>query len=252
MAHFLQETIAVLGCGHMGRAMVQGWLRAEALAPASIIATTKSAASAQKLRDELGIRATDGGNAEAATQASVIIVAVKPWLVAEVLDELELVVGPKQLLVSVAASIPASFLQARLHRKEVSIARAMPNLPVAFGQGVVGIAMGASPAEATARQALRERLEKLFAPLGQTVVLEDAQMDALTALAGSGPAYIYMVIEAMAMAGGEAWAAGGGGFAGGDADGVGGGVACEGERRASGRASRPSDDARGNDDCRFA
>lgn len=199
MEKLLSEKVAVLGCGRMGSAMVEGWLRAKVFEPSAITATTATAASAARLREKFGIPVTEGGNAEAAANASVVVLAVKPWLIPKVLDELRLALTHGQLVLSVAASVPLGFLAARLHGSQAIVARAMPNLPVAFGQGVVGFA--ATAESLPPGSAAETRLHELLAPLGTTLRLEDGQIDALTALAGSGPAYIYMVIEAMTMAG---------------------------------------------------
>lgn len=187
--------IAILGAGNMGAALAGGMIRACVVAPEDIRATTRSEARAAELRERLGIAVTAGGNAAAAKGADILVLAVKPGTVPKVVKEIRDVLTDRQILISLAAALPISIIEDAA-ACAMPVFRAMPNIPVVVEEGAIGICHNTV---ATAEH--RAEVERIFRAVGITAFVEEEQMDAVTALSGSGPAYIYMVIEAMMAAG---------------------------------------------------
>lgn len=187
--------IAVLGAGNMGAALLGGILKAGVVAPEDVRATTRTEAHAADLRKRLGIAATAGGNAAAAAGADIVVLAVKPGTVPKIVVEIRDVLDEQQILLSVAAALPIAVIE-NAAACRMPVFRAMPNIPVVVGEGAIGICHNS-----LATDEHREQVESMFRAVGVTVFVDEEQMDAVTALSGSGPAYIYMVIEAMMAAG---------------------------------------------------
>lgn len=179
----------------MGAALIGGMLKAGVTRTGEIFATTKTESRAKDLCERFGIAASAGGNKEAAGAADVVVLAVKPGMAPKVVREVRDVLDEKRVLVSLAAALPISAIETAA-ACEMPVFRAMPNIPVVVGEGAIGICHNRA---ATALH--REMVESIFRAVGTTVFVEEEQMDAVTALSGSGPAYIYMVIEAMMAAG---------------------------------------------------
>jgi pyrroline-5-carboxylate reductase len=187
--------IAVLGAGNMGGALIGGIVNR--VAPAEhVAATTRTPERAAELSAKYGIRATAGGNREAAEQADLIVLAVKPSTLPKVLAEIREVLTGRQILLSVAASVPIALIEKQVGASprclSMPIFRAMPNIPVVVEEGATAIACNSV---CTAEH--RGIVENVFRAVGVAVFVEEEMMHAVTALSGSGPAYIYMVIEAM-------------------------------------------------------
>ena len=183
--------LAVIGAGNMGGAMLGGALKARLVAPEDVAATVRSEAHAADLRAKYGVNATAGGNAEAAAGADVIMLAVKPNALAKVVKEIGPALRSDQILISLAAAVPLQAIEANAGI-ELAVFRAMPNIPVVVEEGATGLTANK---HATAAQ--RDLVERLFRAVGVACWVEEEMMDAVTALSGSGPAYVYMVIEAM-------------------------------------------------------
>ncbi len=179
------------GCGNMGSAMLDGWLRA-GIDPASFIIIDPG-----KRAYPAGVRhfAATTEMAEAGGGAvSIAIIAVKPQLFAELAAQLEPTLGAEALVISVMAGTRSDMLQVAFPGRH--IVRLMPNLAAAIGKSPLGLF------SAALEPARRDAVEQLLAPLGTAVWIEaEAQMDAVTALAGSGPAFVYRFIDALAGAG---------------------------------------------------
>lgn len=187
--------LAVLGAGNMGSALLGGILKARVFAPKNVTATVRSAERAAKLRKLHGIKVTAGNNRAAAEQADVIVLAVKPGTVPKVVDEISPGLGPKQVLLSLAAAVPMAIIEKRLPGP-LPVFRAMPNIPVVVEEGAIAICANN---QATPQQ--WAIIEKMFRSVGVVCQVEEELMDAVTALSGSGPAYVYMVIEALTAGG---------------------------------------------------
>ena len=183
--------LAILGAGNMGAALAGGILRNGLLKPTEVIATVRSQDRAVAMRKKLGIKVTAGGNKAAAAQADVVILAVKPGTVPKVVEEIADSLREDQILLSLAAALPISVIEKRVNAP-MAIFRAMPNIPVVVEEGAIALC-----ANSVATKAQWETVNDLFRPVGVVVRVEEDLMDAVTALSGSGPAYVYLMIEAM-------------------------------------------------------
>lgn len=185
-------TIALLGCGKLGEALLSGLIRA-GHAPGDISVTDHPARMAE-LADKHGVQALAIG--DAAAHADVLLIAVKPQDMKALLIELAGSVDPQRhLVVSVAAGIPTTFIESRLPA-QTPVVRVMPNTPVLVDLGMSAIATGG---HATA--AHLDAVEALLTPVSKVVRVPESQLDAVTALSGSGPAYFFYLVEAMTDAG---------------------------------------------------
>jgi pyrroline-5-carboxylate reductase len=182
--------VAILGAGNMGGALLGGILKAGAVHRNQVVATVKSEEKANTLRDRYGCTVLAGGNCTAARDADIIFLATKPHIVPKVVDEIRDVLRPDQILVSLAAALPISVIEKRL-RQPMPVFRSMPNIPVVVEEGAIAIC-----ANSHARPEHHLLVERLFRAVGVVCKVEEDMMDAVTALSGSGPAYVYMVIEA--------------------------------------------------------
>jgi pyrroline-5-carboxylate reductase len=195
MGHELgKQSVAVLGAGKMGGILLQALLKNNLLSPKATRATVQHEERAKLLAAKLNIKVgTD--NAAAAKGADIILVAVKPQVVQEVMREIRGQITPQQLIISVAASVPTSMIESCLP-ENIPVIRAMPNTPCSIGSGMTAICKGKyANAEHVAMTC------RMFDVVGRTVVIDEKHMDAATGLSASGPAYIYIILEALAEAG---------------------------------------------------
>jgi len=176
----------------MGEALISGLLRAGA-SPAGVVAAARRSERAGQLREAYGIEVASA--ADAASRAETLVITVKPQDMASLLAEIGPAVSPGKLVVSVAAGITTSFIEARLPG-EVPVVRVMSNTPVLVDEAMSVI----SPGSYATEQHLR-RAEELLRPVGKVLRIPESQQDAATALSGSGPAYVYFLVEAMVDAG---------------------------------------------------
>ncbi len=184
--------IAVIGAGKMGEALISGLLKA-GTSPDGIVITERYESRATELVERYHVRAVD--NAEAAKVAETLVFAVKPQDMDDLLVELSSIITPQHLIVTIAAGIPTSAIERRLV-EGVPVVRVMPNTPALVGEAMSAIAGGvyADPQHL-------QRAEDIFRPVGHVVRLPESQFDAVTALSGSGPAYVFYLVEAMTDAG---------------------------------------------------
>ena len=186
--------VAVLGAGKMGSILLQSFLRDGLLSPAQTWATVAHPERARMLKEKLKVRAgTD--NSKAVKDADIIFLCVKPQVVADVMREIRTHVNEKQLLISVAATVPTDMIE-RAIEKDIPVVRAMPNTPCVLGAGMTALCKG--------KFATRQHLEtatRFFDAVGRTVTVDEKHMDAVTGLSASGPAYIYIILESLAEAG---------------------------------------------------
>jgi pyrroline-5-carboxylate reductase len=185
--------IAILGAGQMGEALASGLLRAGVVAPAGIVAAVRRIERADQLRATYGIETMSA--AEAAGLAETLVIAVKPQDMGALLDEIKSVVSTDKLVISVAAGITTAFIGSRL-AGNVPVVRVMSNTPVLVDEAMSVISAGPHAAEEHLRRA-----EQLLRPVGKVLRIPESQQDAATALSGSGPAYVYFLVEAMVDAG---------------------------------------------------
>jgi pyrroline-5-carboxylate reductase len=184
--------IAVLGAGQMGEALISGLLRAGG-APANVVAAVRRNGRARALREAYGIDVI--GAAEAARRAGTLLITVKPQDMATLLDEIGPEVTADKLVISVAAGITTGFIERKL-AVDVPVVRVMSNTPVLVDEAMSVISPGAHAGEEHLRRA-----EELLRPVGKVLRIPESQQDAATALSGSGPAYVYFLVEAMVDAG---------------------------------------------------
>jgi len=185
--------VGFVGVGNMAEALIRGLITVHVAEAGQILGSDPREERRGEMSARYGI-ATLGDNCEVARQADILILAVKPQVMARVLDEIQPHVKPSALVISVAAGIPTGVIEAHLPR--VRVVRTMPNTPALVGAGATAVAAGG---HATAADL--EATKRIFDSVGMTVVLEESQMDAVTGLSGSGPAYMFLIIEALADAG---------------------------------------------------
>ena len=186
--------LAVIGAGKMGGILIDGFLKHDLLSPKNIFATVQHATADRKNAPHPSISlGTD--NRAAARAADLILVCVKPQVVEQVLEEIREDVNESKLVISIAASVPTGYIEKRLAAR-VPVIRAMPNTPSMVGEGITALAKGAfvTPEHV-------EIAGALFGAVGKTVVVDEKHMDAVTGLSGSGPAFVYIILEALAEGG---------------------------------------------------
>jgi pyrroline-5-carboxylate reductase len=184
--------IAILGAGKMGEALLSGLLRA-GRPPSSVTAVVRRQARAAELRDAYGISVVSA--ADAARSADVLVIAVKPQDMDPALAEISGLVGPGQLVISIAAGISAAHIEERLSAR-VPVVRVMPNTPALVDEAMSVISAGTFAAGEHLAVAA-----ELFRAVGKVACVPEPQQDAATALSGSGPAYVYYLVESMVDAG---------------------------------------------------
>ncbi len=185
-------TTAIFGAGVMGETLLSGLLRSGRQA-ADIVITEKRADHAATLRERYGVRVLD--NAEAAQIADVLVLVVKPQDMDGLLSEIRDHIAPGNLVVSLAAGIPTAYLESRLPEGS-SVVRVMPSTPALVDQGMAAVSPGRNCTQAHLAEA-----ESLLASCGKVVQVAEKHQDAVTAISGSGPAYIFYVVESMIEAG---------------------------------------------------
>lgn len=186
--------VAVLGAGKMGGILLQAFLKNNLLHPEQIVATVAHPERAHALSTQFGVEVSTD-NLHAAGSADVILLGVKPLQVPGLVQEIRPALKPETLLLSFAASVKTTAIEAAAGL-DVGVIRAMPNTPAMLAAGITALCAG--------RFATEEQLsiaQRIFATVGRTVIVDEKHMDAVTGLSGSGPAFIYIIIEALAEAG---------------------------------------------------
>ena len=186
--------IAFLGGGNMAEALIKGLISAGTAKPGRILVTDISADRLAHLKQTYGI-VTQETNLSAAREAEVLIVSVKPQVVDRVLAEISSVVDERRLVISIAAGIPLARLEKAL-REGSHVIRVMPNTPALVLAGAAALSGGK---HATADDLALA--QSIFTSVGRAVIIEEKLMDAVTGLSGSGPAYVFMIIDALSDAG---------------------------------------------------
>ena len=187
----LKEKIGFIGGGKMGEALINGILRAGLSSSDKIMVSDVDKKRLQILEKEAGIKTTQD-NKKITSNSDIIILAVKPNMMGSVLDELNSEITSKHLIISIAAGIPLSFIESSLNKGCRAI-RVMPNTPCLVGETAAGYALGK---KATRNDG--KLVGQILDAVGKSFLLEEKYLDAVTGLSGSGPAFIYVVIEALA------------------------------------------------------
>ena len=192
------QKILLVGCGKMGGALLRGWL-ARGLDASSVVVVEPFAAAAESLRAELGVPVVaDAAAIPGAFAPDIVVFAVKPQGMDEIVPAYRQHASTGAVVLSIAAGRPIAYFEGHLG-ENAAIVRTMPNTPAAVGRGITGACTNAH-VDAGQRSACQELLEAV----GEVVWLQDeAQIDAVTAVSGSGPAYVFYMIECMTRAGVE-------------------------------------------------
>jgi pyrroline-5-carboxylate reductase len=189
------KKICIIGTGNMGEALVSGLLGSNSSSPKKIICTDVRESILEAVKKEYGVQTTTN-NLEAVQKSDIIIYAVKPQIMAAVIKETVTKLDMSKLVISIAAGVPMAALESCLN-KELRLIRVMPNIAAAVKEAATAVAAGKN-----ARKEDIEMAMSIFDSIGKTVFIkENYLMDAITGLSGSGPAYIFLIVEAMADAG---------------------------------------------------
>jgi len=188
------KKLAVLGAGKLGGILLRAYLKQGLFDKKNVAATVRHEEKAATLAVDLGIDASTN-NRSAVKHADIVLLAVKPQVVSDVLKEIKPALKKNALVISVAASVPTAYIEQRVGAK-VPVVRAMPNTCSAVGTGMTGICRGsyASPDHL-------EIAKAMFSAVGRAVVVDEKNMDAVTGLSASGPAFAYIILESLAEAG---------------------------------------------------
>ena len=184
-----RKTIGFIGGGNMAEALTGGILQAGLVAPEMIIVSELLEERRDHLAETYGVKVTSD-NGLPAKESGTLFLAVKPQILPGILEEIGPIPGPDQLVISIAAGITISFLEERLARSP--IIRSMPNAPALVGCGATVISPGNTVIPEMTRWAVR-----IFHSVGTCLVLPEKLLDAVTALSGSGPAYVFRMTEAL-------------------------------------------------------
>ncbi len=186
-----EYSLGVIGVGNMGSALVRGIVEAGAVPAEKVIVADADAARASKLSGEVGVKQA-ASNSDVAADSEYVILAVKPKTVPQVLKEIAPVLHEDQTVVSIAAGVTLARIAEHLGECGPAIVRVMPNTPALVGAGVSAVAAPGVPADRVAV------LNNLLRAVGEVVDVQEELMDAVTGLSGSGPAFVFVFIEALA------------------------------------------------------
>lgn len=191
---FKGKKIAIIGGGKMGSIIAQGLISRKIISKKDITVTDIDEARRKFISSRMGLHAS-GENKETAKNADIVILAVKPQNMAQTLKEITPAIDKSKMVISIAAGITTGFVEGYL-AKGVRVVRAMPNTPALAGAGATAMAKGTNSTSADIKLA-----RAIFNAVGITVEVDEKLMDAVTGLSGSGPAYCFLIIEALADAG---------------------------------------------------
>src|SRR5215470_2096718 len=187
------KRLAVLGTGKLGGILLRAYLKQRLFDAKYVTATVKHADRAASLEASLGVSVTTD-NRKAVRGSDIVLLGVKPQVVGEVLREIAPELSADTLVISVAASVPTAYIEQHAGAT-VPVIRAMPNTPATVGCGMTGICRGS--------YASAEHLDiarAMFDAVGRTVIVDEKNMDAVTGLSASGPAFAYIILESLAEA----------------------------------------------------
>lgn len=187
-------SLAFLGAGAMGEALMRGLIAAGVYAPGEIVAYDADSTRTQSVSQLLGVR-TVASPADLMEGAAVIVLAVKPQVLTSALQPLREGIGPSQMVLSIAAGVSTARIE-ECFAKDIPVVRVMPNTPALVGAAASAICLGRF-----ANQTHRAQAHRIFDAVGLAVDVEEKLLDAVTGLSGSGPAYVYVFIEALSDAG---------------------------------------------------
>jgi pyrroline-5-carboxylate reductase len=188
------KQVGFVGSGNMGEALIHGLLHGHLCRPDQIICSDARPERLKMIREKYGVKGTSH-NTEVVKQSDIIILAVKPQIMKPVIDEITKHLDLSKLIISIAAGVSLETIES-CAQKELKLIRVMPNICVSVREGVSAIAAG--------KHALKEDLmlsKTIFDSVGRSLFIDEYLLDAVTGLSGSGPAYIFLIIDALADAG---------------------------------------------------
>jgi pyrroline-5-carboxylate reductase len=192
------KKLGFIGGGNMTEALLKGLLASSSVGPKDILVSDLLSDRLEYLNKEYKVKITDDSR-KLVQKSDILILAVKPQVVGKVLESISDVVDKHKIIISVAAGISINFIEDILDREgknKISVIRTMPNTPALVQEGATAICGGGHSSKLDIKIA-----HHIFKAIGQTVAIEETHMDAVTGLSGSGPAYIFMIIEALSDAG---------------------------------------------------
>jgi pyrroline-5-carboxylate reductase len=190
----LTQNIGFLGTGNMAEALIKGLTVAGVVEPAQIHGSDPRRERCDEMKARYGIHTTTH-NPDVVRHSEIVVLSVKPQILPQVLDEVAPHLKPHALVISIAAGMPIAAIERRLP-PGTRVVRTMPNTPALVGAGATAIAAGQH-----AKDDDVEATRRIFDAVGMTVALDESQLDAVTGLSGSGPAYVFLIIEALSDAG---------------------------------------------------
>lgn len=194
MSDAAARTISFIGAGNMAEALIRGLLKEGHYTADRIAASGPRSERMEELRQRFGIF-TSTDNSEVARRADIVILSVKPQIMRKVVDEIAEEIPENALVLTIAAGVPTAAIEARLH-KQARVVRAMPNTPCLVDAGATAISRGSHATDDDVDTA-----KQIFGSVGISVVLDEIHLDAVTGLSGSGPAYIFLILEGLSDAG---------------------------------------------------
>ncbi|KAA0257316.1 pyrroline-5-carboxylate reductase [Deferribacter autotrophicus] len=192
---FSGKKIGFIGAGNMATALIKGILKSGLVPPEDIYASDINIEKLDALRNEYGINTIFKDNVKLVSNVDIVVLAVKPQIIDRILKEIDHAVDESKLIISIAAGISTDYIE-RTVGKELRVIRSMPNTPALVLQGATAICSGIHATEEDIKLAY-----EIFKAVGLVVIVDETQLDAVTGLSGSGPAYIFMIIEALSDAG---------------------------------------------------
>jgi len=180
----------IVGAGKMGEALIRGLLSEKVLVPSRLFAADLLEERCQHVSKAYGIKC-DTDIFKVAHECNVIVIAVKPKDAKSAAENIKMFITAKQLIITLVSGVSADFFS-KILGADIPIVRAMPNVAVLVGEGMVALSEGPNCSPESIALA-----EKIFSSVGRVAVVDEKHMDAITALSGSGPAYIYTIIEAL-------------------------------------------------------
>ncbi len=188
------KQVGILGTGNMGEALIHGLLHGHLCRPEQVFCSDVRPERLKAIREKYGVKTTSH-NADVVKQSDIVILSVKPQIMKPVVEEISKYLDLSKLIISIAAGVPLDAIEA-CARKDLKLIRVMPNICVSVREGVSAIAAG--------KHALKDDLmtaKAIFDSVGKSLFIEESLLDAVTGLSGSGPAYIFLIVDALADAG---------------------------------------------------
>ncbi len=185
------DMLGFIGAGNMAGALIRGLIKSGLYKPEELAASDTDRARLKSLSEATGIRGMDS-NISLVRESTAVVLAVKPQVLDSVIEEIRGEVRDDHLLISIAAGIPLGFISRALGR-EAAMVRVMPNTPALVGRGLSALAPGGGASKEQV-----EIVRAVFRAVGETVVVDESKMNAVTAVSGSGPGYVFRIMEAMA------------------------------------------------------